>query len=60
MEPGFEEFVNDRSLSRDATEMEMEFLKRLTFKERRPAPLYYYRELQNLRDPLNFRPSGKE
>jgi transcriptional regulator with XRE-family HTH domain len=60
MEPGFEEFVNDRSLSRDATEMEMEFLKKLTFKERRPAPLYYYRELQNLRDPLNFRPSGKE
>jgi hypothetical protein len=59
MEPGFEEFVNDRSLSRDATEMEMEFLKKLTFKERRPAPLYYYRELQNLRDPLNFRPSGK-
>jgi transcriptional regulator with XRE-family HTH domain len=60
LEPGFEEFVNDRSLSRDATEMEIEFLKKLTFKERRPAPLYYYRELQNLRDPLNFRDSGKE
>jgi hypothetical protein len=30
-------------------------LKRLKFNGRRPAPLYYYRELQNLRDPLHFR-----
>jgi hypothetical protein len=54
LEPGFEEFVKDRSLSRDATAEEMEFLKELKFRERRPGPLYYYRELQNLRDPLNF------
>jgi hypothetical protein len=27
----------------------------LRFKEKRPGPLYYYRELQNLRDPLHFR-----
>ncbi len=30
------------------------FLKSLRFEEKRPTPLYYYRELQNLRDPLNF------
>jgi transcriptional regulator with XRE-family HTH domain len=54
MEPGFEQFLNDKSLSGDATEGEIEFLKTLKFKERRPAPLYYYRELQNLRDPLHF------
>jgi hypothetical protein len=55
VEPGLEEFLKDTSLSGDASEEEVEFLKRLKFKERRPAPLYYYRELQNLRDPLHFR-----
>jgi hypothetical protein len=54
LEPGFEQFLRDRSLSGDATEDEIEFLKLLRFKGRRPAPLYYYRELQNLRDPLHF------
>lgn len=54
LEPGFEQFLNDRSLSADATEEEIEFLKRLKFQGKRPAPLYYYRELQNLRDPLHF------
>ncbi len=54
IEPGFEQFLNDKSLSGDATEEEIEFLKMLKFKDRRPAPLYYYRELQNLRDPLHF------
>jgi transcriptional regulator with XRE-family HTH domain len=57
MEPGFEEFLNDRSLSGDATEEEIEFLRALRFKGRRPAPIYYYRELQNLRDPLHFSPA---
>ena len=38
-----------------ATPAEVAFLKRLKFKDRRPTPLYYYRELQNLRDPLHFR-----
>jgi hypothetical protein len=55
VEPGLEEFLKDASLSGDATEEEIEFLKSLRFKARRPAPLYYYRELQNLRDPLHFR-----
>ena len=54
-EPGLEAFLKDRSLSGDATEEEIAFLKRLRFKGKRPTPLYYYRELQNLRDPLHFR-----
>ena len=57
-EPGLKEFLRDTSLSGDATEEEIEFLKRLRFKQRRPAPLYYYRELQNLRDPLHFPTPG--
>ncbi|PYV35953.1 MAG: XRE family transcriptional regulator [Acidobacteria bacterium] len=54
-EPGLKEFLLDASLSGDATKKEIEFLSRLRFKEKRPTPLYYYRELQNLRDPLHFR-----
>ena len=57
-EPGLKEFLHDVSLSGDATEEEIEFLKKLRFKGKRPAPLYYYRELQNLRDPLHFRLHG--
>ncbi|MGH9196622.1 MAG: helix-turn-helix domain-containing protein [Acidimicrobiia bacterium] len=53
-EPGLDEFLEDPALSGTATEEEIEFLKRLRFKGRRPTPLYYYRELQNLRDPLHF------
>jgi len=54
IEPGFEKFLNDEYLSGDATEEEIEFLKMLKFQGRRPVALYYYRELQNLRDPLHF------
>jgi transcriptional regulator with XRE-family HTH domain len=54
-EPGLTEFLQDASLSGTATAEEVEFLKRLKFKGKRPAPLYFYRELQNLRDPLHFR-----
>ena len=54
-EPGLKEFLRDPSLSGDATEEEIEFLKKLRFKGKRPTPLYYYRELQDLRDPLHFR-----
>jgi transcriptional regulator with XRE-family HTH domain len=56
-ERGFKEFLNDASLSGDATEAEVEFLKKLRFKGRHPTRFYYYRELQNLRDPLHFRPA---
>lgn len=54
-EPGLKEFLQDTSLGGDATEEEIEFLKKLRFKRKRPTPLYYYRELQNFRDPLHFR-----
>ena len=55
VEPGLEEFLRDPLLSGDATDEEIEFLKRLRFKDRRPLPLYYYRVLQTTRDPLHFR-----
>lgn len=55
VEPGFTEFLQDATLSGDVTRDEAEFLSSLRFKGRRPGPLYYYRELQNLRDPLHFR-----
>ena len=55
-EPGLKEFLKDRSLSGDATPQEVEFLKQLRSQSGRQATaLYYYRELQNLRDPLHFR-----
>jgi transcriptional regulator with XRE-family HTH domain len=53
-EPGLEQFLKDASLSGDIKEEEIDFLKRLQFNGRRPSALYYYRELQNLRDPLHF------
>jgi len=56
IEPGLEEFLADPSLSGQAAKDEILFLKGLRFKGRRPTALYYYRELQNLRDPLHFRP----
>jgi transcriptional regulator with XRE-family HTH domain len=54
-ESGLKEFLRNPSMCGDATEEEVEFLKKLRFKGSRPTALYYYRELQNLRDPLNFR-----
>jgi hypothetical protein len=55
-EPGLREFLKDRSLSGDTTPEEVEFLRRLRFKDgRNPTALYYYRSLQNLRDALHFR-----
>jgi transcriptional regulator with XRE-family HTH domain len=53
-EPGFKEFLRTAGMSGDATGEEIEFLKNLRFRQRRPSPLYYYRELQSLRDPLHF------
>jgi len=54
-EPGLTAFLQDSSLSGSASAEEVEFLKRLRFKGKRPTPLYFYRELQSLRDPLHFR-----
>jgi transcriptional regulator with XRE-family HTH domain len=56
-EPGFREFLENASLSEDATKEEVAFLSKLRFNGKRPTPLYYYRELQNLRDPLHFDPA---
>ena len=53
-EKGLMEFLRDPWLSGTATPDELAFLKALRFKDRHPTPLYYYRELQNLRDPLHF------
>jgi transcriptional regulator with XRE-family HTH domain len=53
-EPGLNGFLQDASLSRNVTREEIEFLRRLKINGKRPTPLYYYRELQNLRDPLHF------
>ncbi len=53
-QPGFQEFLRDPSMSGSATKEEIEFLRMLRFRGRRPSSLYYYRELQNLRDPLHF------
>jgi len=54
IEPGLEQFLKDASLSGGATAGEIEFLKALKVSGKKPSPIYYYRELQNLRDPLHF------
>jgi transcriptional regulator with XRE-family HTH domain len=59
-EPGLKDFLKDPLLSGDATEEELTFLRTLTFATKRPTPLYYYRELQSLRDPLHFQPPTKK
>ena len=55
LEVGLREFLGDPSLSGDVIEEEIAFLRKLRFTVKRPTALYYYRELQNLRDPLHFR-----
>jgi transcriptional regulator with XRE-family HTH domain len=55
IEPGFKEFLSDSSLSGTATKEEIALLRNLRFNGKRPTPLYYYRELQSLRDPIHFR-----
>ncbi len=54
-EPGLTEFLRDPALSGTVAQDEIAFLRRLRFNGKRPTPLYYYRELQSLRDPLHFR-----
>lgn len=52
--PGLRSFLRDPALSGDATSEEISFLRQLTFARKRPTALYYYRQLQSLRDPLHF------
>jgi transcriptional regulator with XRE-family HTH domain len=59
-EPGLRAFLDDPALSGDASGEEIAFLSTLRFTSRRPTPLYYYRELQSLRDPLHFRTTAGE
>lgn len=53
-EPGLTEFLSDETLGGDVSPEEIELLRQLRFNGRRPTALYYYRALQNLRDPLHF------
>ncbi len=53
-EPGLTEFLGDRGLSGDVTEEEIRLLRHQRFGGKRPTKLYYYRALQNLRDPIHF------
>lgn len=55
IEPGLAEYLEDATLSAGVTEKEVEFLKQLRFNGARPTPMYFYREVQSLRDPLHFR-----
>ncbi len=59
IEPGFKEFLNDSSLSGTATKEETELLRNLRFNGKRPTSIYYYRELQSLRDPIHFRAENR-
>jgi hypothetical protein len=53
-------FLRDATLSAGATAEEIESLRRLRFpSSRRPTPLFYYRMVQNLGDPLHFRECGR-
>lgn len=59
-EPGLTAYLQDASLSRGATPEEIAFLRKLRFNGKKPTALYYYREIQNFRDPLHFQaPSPK-
>ncbi len=53
-EPGLVEFLHDPLINDHATEDEIRLLRRHRFGAKRPTKLYYYRALQNLRDPLHF------
>jgi hypothetical protein len=56
---GFEEFLADATLGADVTADEEDLLRAHLFGDRQPTKLYYYRALQNLRDPIHFSRGGK-
>jgi transcriptional regulator with XRE-family HTH domain len=53
-ETGLRDFLRNSGMSGDASDEEIDFLRSLKFRHQRPSALYYYRELQSLRDPLHF------
>ena len=54
-EPGLMAFLADPAMSGTAEPQELAFLEALRFTTGRPTALYFYRELQSLRDPLHIR-----
>ena len=58
-EPGLAAFLQDASLSSDVSAEEIEFLNQIRVKGKQPSALFYYRALQNFRDPLHFQPAKK-
>lgn len=59
-QPGFKKFLANHALSGDASDSEIDFLRRLRFDRKKPTALFYYRALQNLRDPIHFDLSDEE
>jgi len=53
-EPGLTDFLQDSVLCIGLSEEELAFLRKIRFETRQPNRLFYYRVLQNLRDPLHF------
>ncbi len=51
---GLSELLSDNMGSLEITDEEIEILRGLKIRGRKPNSLFYYRELQNLRDPLHF------
>ena len=54
IEPGLAELMQDSLLDCQITEEELVFLRAQRFPCSRPTKIYFYRALQNLRDPLHF------
>ncbi len=54
-DPALAELLEDPILGSDISDDELRLLRSQRFLGRRPTKLYYYRALQNLRDPLHFR-----
>jgi hypothetical protein len=52
---GLADFLADEALRGDVSDQEIEQLRAHSFDRRQPTRLYYYRALQNLRDPIHFR-----
>ena len=53
-EPGLKEFLKASQFKDKITEEEIQLLRCQRFGGRKPNKLYYYRALQNLRDPIHF------
>jgi hypothetical protein len=58
--PGLVEFLGDPALAADVSPAEADLLRAHPVGDRQPTKLYYYRALQNLRDPIHFRRGGEE